>query len=150
MNIIVKTISERNDIMRKSAAYRLRQDRIMTFLRSAFAGVGALFVSVLLFSFVITRIDVPDGVIRLLSSVALCAGCYAASYTCAKHRRKNGLLTGLACGAFTFAVIFLLSLIIFRGVTGGGGFFSKLLMILSCSAIGGIVGVNSNTLKQPK
>ncbi len=136
--------------MRKSAAYRLRQDRIMTVLRSAFAGVGALFVSVLLFSFVITRIDVPDGVIRLLSSVSLCMGCFAASFTCAKHRRKNGLLTGLACGALTFAVIFLLSLIIFKGVTGGGGFFSKLLMILSCSAIGGIVGVNTKTLKQPR
>jgi len=135
--------------MRKSASYRIKQEKITAAVRSAFAGVGVLFLCVLLFSFIISRIDVSDGIVRLLASISLCAACFAASFVCARQRGRDGLVSGLIVGGLTFGIIFILSMFIYGGISGSGGFFSKLLMILSCSAIGGVVGVNAKTLKKP-
>ncbi len=135
--------------MRKSASYRSKQEKITAAVRSAFAGVGVLFLCVLLFSFVISKIDVSDGIVRLLASLSLCAACFSSSYVCARQRGRDGLVSGLFVGGITFGVIFILSMFIYGGISGSGGFFSKLLMILSCSAIGGIIGVNAKTLKKP-
>ncbi|MCM1328717.1 MAG: TIGR04086 family membrane protein [Ruminococcus sp.] len=129
---------------RKTTEERIKNERFMLISFAVLACVGAVFLAVTLFSALASLIDFSDGAFTALSSVALCAGCFAASFTAAKRRRRNGLLTGLICGGIIFAVLLLGGLIFVRSFTAGG-FFSKMLIIVICSAIGGIMGVNRQT-----
>ena len=127
---------------RKTSAERAKTEKIMLILNAGLACVGAVFLAVTLFSAIATVVDFGDGAFTVMAAIALCAGCFSAGFTAAKRRRRNGLKVGLACGAIIFAVTLLGGIIFVRGFSAGG-FFTKLLMILSCSAIGGIFGVNS-------
>lgn len=109
---------------------------------SLLIGIAATLLCLVVFSFVMTKLDAPDGIVSAMSSIALCVGSYFAGFVLSKRRRKNGLLTGIFCGIGIFIVTFLLGLL-FAQITPSLGIFSKLLMVLVCSAIGGVVGVNS-------
>jgi len=128
--------------MRKTPAERLRKERIMTTVYSILACIGAVFVTSLVFSWIATVIDLDSNSFRLMSSIALCAGCFGASFAAAKRHRKDGLKTGLKCGAIIFGVMLLGGIIFVRSFSFGG-FFTKMLIIMICSSLGGIIGVNS-------
>ncbi len=130
--------------MRKTVAQTERQERIMLAVTTILSCVGAVFICVSVFSAIIANLDVPDGVVTLMSTLSLCAGCFAAGYTASKRRRKNGLLTGVICGAIIFIVVFILG-IIFAGSFSAAGLFTKTIIIIVCSAIGGVAGVNIRT-----
>ncbi|MCH5349084.1 MAG: TIGR04086 family membrane protein [Oscillospiraceae bacterium] len=127
---------------RKTSAERAKAEKLLLVLNAGLACVGAIFLMVTLFSAIATVVDLSDGVFTVMASAALCAGCFSAGFTAAKRRRRNGLKVGLACGAIIFVFTLLGGIIFVRGFSAGG-FFTKLLMILACSAIGGIFGVNS-------
>ena len=129
---------------RKTPAERIRMERNIVIISAVLACVGAVFLAVTLFSAAASVVDFSDGAFNALSSIALCAGCFAASYTAAKRRRRDGLKTGLLCGAIIFGVLLLGGLIFVRSFSAGG-FFTKLLIIMVCSAIGGIIGVNKQS-----
>ena len=128
--------------MRKTPEERLRKERVLTVVYSILACIGAVFVTSLLFSAIATVIDLENGAFRLMSSIALCTGCFGASFTAAKKRRKDGLKTGLKCGAIIFGVTLLGGIIFVRSFSFGG-IFTKVLIIMVCSSLGGIIGVNS-------
>lgn len=128
--------------MRKTPAERLRKERITAVVCSVLACIGAVFVTSLIFSAIATVIDLSEGAFTVMSSIALCAGCFGASFVAAKRRRRDGLKTGLLCGTIIFGVTLLGGIIFVRSFSVGG-FFTKLLIILICSSLGGIIGVNS-------
>ena len=127
---------------RKTAAERIRNERILLVVHTILACVGAIFIVSTLFSAVASAIDLSDGTFTVMSSFALCAGCFSAGFTAAKRRGRNGIRPGLACGGVIFAATLLFGLIFVRSFSVGG-FFTKMLIILICSALGGIFGVNS-------
>ncbi|MGN0675489.1 MAG: TIGR04086 family membrane protein [Oscillospiraceae bacterium] len=127
---------------RKTPAERLRTERLIMVLQAAFACIGAIFVTLLVFSAIASAVDLSDGAFSVMSSISLCAGCFAASYTAAKRRRKYGIKTGIACGIIIFLAALLCGIIFVKSFSAGG-FFTKMLIILICSSIGGIIGVNS-------
>lgn len=101
-----------------------------------------ILLCILVFAFIISKIDVNDSIVTVLSCVALCVGAYVGGYFAAKKRRKNGLLMGVICALFMFFVILMISMFFIRTIAG----FSpslKLLLTIVCGAVGGIVGVNS-------
>lgn len=126
----------------RSVAERIRNERILLVLYTVLACIGAVFLASLIFSAIAAIIDLSDGTFSLMSSFALCAGCFSASFTAARRRGRHGIKSGLACGAVIFAAVFLFGIIFVRSFSVGG-FFTKLLIIMVCSAIGGIFGVNS-------
>ena len=115
-------------------------------LFSSLAGFVAVFLCVLLFAFVITKINATDKVISFMSGVALCVGAYAGGYISAKKRQKNGLLMGVLCGLFMFLIILLVGTVFVKAVSGCPPSV-KLILTLICGAIGGIVGVNSKNTR---
>lgn len=128
--------------MRKTPAERLRKERMIMVVHSILACIGAVFVISLFFSWIATIIDFDNSSFRLMSSVALCAGCFGASFAAAKKRQKDGLKTGLMCGVIIFGITLLGGFIFVRSFSVGG-FFTKVLIIMVCSSLGGIIGVNS-------
>lgn len=111
-------------------------------LSALLLGIGVTLLCLVLFSIVMTKVDTPDGVTSALSSIALCVGSYFTGYSISRKRRKNGLLTGIASGIMIFLLALLVGLLFFPSALTLG-IFSKLIMILICSTIGGVVGVNS-------
>lgn len=128
--------------MRKTPAERILRERITAIVHSIFTCIGAVFVTLFAFSAIGTVIDLSDGAFTIMSSIALCAGCFGASFVAAKRKKKDGMKTGLLCGAIIFGVTFLGGIIFVRSFSVGG-FFTKMLIILICSSLGGIIGVNS-------
>ncbi len=114
----------------------------VTVIYGTLACLGAVFVCLVIFSAVMTSIEISGGTLSVMSGLALSAGCFAASYIVAKRRGRKGMLTGLICGGAVFLLVLLCGIIFVRSFSAGG-FFAKLLMVLSCSGIGGIIGVNS-------
>ncbi|SDA17108.1 putative membrane protein, TIGR04086 family [Ruminococcus sp. YE71] len=117
-------------------------ENLLTAVLSAAAGSAALFAVILLIGFVITKVDVGDRVLSVLTSAALAVGAYVGGYVASRRRRQNGLLMGLLCGLGVFGVIFVCSYV-FAGAAGGFSATTKLVISLVSAGMGGIVGVNS-------
>ena len=128
--------------MRRSTEETRKRQTLTTVITAILSCLGAVFICMLIFSAVAANVDVSEGAFAVMSGAALSAGCFSAAYSVAKRRRRNGFLTGIACGGIVFVVVLLLGAIFVRSFSAGG-FFVKLLIVLSCSGIGGIIGVNS-------
>ena len=101
---------------------------------------------VLGFAFLLTKIDVPESVVSVVTAAALCIGAYVGGYVGARKNRRNGLLLGVMCGGVIFIILFLLSLIFVKSTEGlSGG--AKLFLVMLCGSVGGIVGVNSKNTR---
>ena len=109
---------------------------------SACVGCGAIFVAVLAFAYVITKIDATDLMLSVMSTAAL--GAYAGGYVCGKRQRRNGLLSGVLCGVFIFLIIVILSAL-FSKAAESFSVPAKLVLTLVCAGVGGVVGVNSKS-----
>ncbi len=127
---------------RKSTAERLRNERILLILHTVLACIGAIFTASAVFSAIASAVDLSDGTFTVMSSFALCAGCFSAGFTAANRRGRNGIKSGLACGLVIFAFTLIFGFIFVKSFSFGG-FFTKMLIILICSALGGVIGVNS-------
>ena len=113
---------------------------------SSFVGFVVVFLCVLLFAFIITKINATDKVISFMSGIALCVGAYAGGYISAKKRQKNGLFMGILCGLFMFLIILIIGSFFVKAVSGCSPSV-KLILTLVCGAVGGIVGVNSKNTR---
>ena len=113
-------------------------------LISTLTAFGIIAVFLTGFAFLMTRVDVSDFVIDVMTAVALGTGAYAGGYICGKGRRKNGLLMGILCG---FIIMFVISLmgVFLSEEKSGISVPVKLILCIVCAGIGGIVGVNSKS-----
>ena len=80
--------------------------------------------------------------VAAMGCVSLCGGSFTAGFVAAKRRRCKGLLIGLACGIAMYLVTFLIGLLLLQSFAAAGT-FSKLIFMVLCSCIGGVVGVNT-------
>lgn len=115
----------------------------LTSVISALGGFAAVFASVLVIGLIMTKIDISEQVLSVLTSAGLCVGAFTGGYIASRRRRHNGLLMGLLCGLTMFGVIFVGSYI-FAGAAGGFSASTKLIITLIGAGAGGIAGVNSN------
>ena len=126
---------------------RRRFDRVRgTIASRALLSAGWAILIVLLivlgFAYLLTKIDVPEPVVSVVTAAALCIGAYTGGYIGARRNRRNGLLVGVICGAMVFIALFLFSILFARSTEGlSGG--AKLFLVMLCGSVGGIVGVNS-------
>ena len=119
-----------------------KNSKLYLWLSSVGMGTVTTIACLMLFAFVMTRLDVSEGMVSTFGSVAVCVGSYFFSFLVGKKRRKDGILIGIICGGISFGVLIVLNLIFLRNPFTSA-FFSKLSMIIICSMIGGIIGVNS-------
>ena len=115
---------------------KFRNSKCCCTICAAAAGLLVIIILISGFSLLISCFDASDDLVSCMAAIALCAGSFAAGFIIAKRRRRHGLLTGLCAGVF-----------IYRPVSGT---FMKLILILLCSCIGGVCGVNTRICKPPK
>lgn len=119
------------------------------FIGAAAVGILVILIFISGFSLLISCFDASDDLVSCMAVVALCAGSFAAGFTAAKRRRRHGLCAGLGIGILIYIVIFLFGIVLMKSFSGAGTFM-KLILIILCSCIGGVCGVNTRMCKPPK
>ena len=118
------------------------QSPIWSTILAVLAGLAVVLLLLLLFSLLISNIDASEELVAAMGCVSLCSGSFTAGFVAAKRRRCKGLLIGLACGIAMYLVTFLIGLLLLQSFVAAGT-FSKLIFMVLCSCIGGVVGVNT-------
>lgn len=131
--------------MRKSAEEKAKRRFIVTVVIGVLAFLGAVFLLLMIFAAVSLRFDAAENIMSVMAAIILGAGCFAAAFVTANRRRKKGLLTGFLCGGIVFAAVLMCGLLFSESFTAGG-FMAKILLVMSCSGIGGVLGVNCNKM----
>lgn len=128
---------------------KFRNSKCCCTICAAAAGLLVIIILISGFSLLISCFDASDDLVSCMAAIALCAGSFAAGFIIAKRRRRRGLLVGLCAGVFIYLTVFLFGIILLKSFSGAGTFM-KLILILLCSCIGGVCGVNTRTCKPPK
>ncbi len=133
----------------KTFCCRLQDSRFCCIAGAIAAGLVIIILFISGFSLLMTSLDASDELVSCMAAVSLCAGSFIAGFIAAKKRRKHGLLTGLLCGAVIYFAVFFFGLILLRSFAGAGTFM-KLILIILCSCIGGVCGVNTRCRRPHK
>ncbi len=105
------------------------------------AGVVMTSIVLLLSALVMSRVDLPQSAVPLLSTGALMIGSFVAGYVSAWLIRSNGLVWGLLCGFLIFFVCMFCELFLMQGEVGELALY-KMAICAVASMIGGVLGVN--------
>lgn len=107
--------------------------------------IGLLCTSVLLmiFAFVLTLQDLPQGAILPIAIFAMAVGTFLSGYLSARIVGKKGLMCGFLSGLFCYLILAIVSLSVMH-FTLDAAQGIKLAVALVTSCFGGIVGVNAS------
>jgi putative membrane protein (TIGR04086 family) len=115
-------------------------------LRPAAVGVvaGAVICAALLalMSLLLSLRSVPQSMLEPMAVFAMCVGAFTAGGMSARIVHKNGLGCGLFTGLIFSAVLLVCGFAV-PGSQMGAGAFLKTAIVLMCSMLGGVLGVNS-------
>ena len=118
-------------------------DPIISLAAAVLCGSAAMLVSAAAFAALSYFIIGGTQFIGFFAGVSAAAGALTAGYVLGRYRRRYGLLSGIACGAVSYAVLSLAGVL----TVGAPAGLQKLLLLAAAGAFGGVVGVNS---KRPK
>ena len=118
---------------------------VKRFLRPIILGavVGALCCTLLLavMAAIVASQDIPKAAITPMAMVAAAAGSFIGGIASARIAKEKGLLVGAACGLLLFILVVLSGLAFLKEIRGAY-ILVKLAVMLVCSALGGVIGVN--------
>lgn len=105
------------------------------------AGMAVCLVILLLMAAIMTAKDIPQGAVTPMALVAAASGALTGGFTAACIAHENGWLLGAVCGLLLYVLIALTGFIFLQGIRGEQALL-KLLILVACGAVGGIIGVN--------
>ncbi len=103
--------------------------------------VISLIILTFIFSIVISKVDIPDNIISVLSTFIISFCSFISSLVCSKIIGSKGLLIGAICGVSICTILLLIGIIILNSSFSSIGLI-KSIAIISSSLIGGVIGVN--------
>ena len=112
-------------------------------LKAVTAGLFTMTVLLLLFSFLLTKMDVPLSLLGPVTQLITAVSCALSGFLLARKTRSKGLRNGAISGFLIFLVLLMLSFFFSDALDLQLVF--KLAVCLSAGAIGGICGVNAKT-----
>lgn len=113
----------------------------VTVLKAVAIGLLISTIMLLLFSFILSKKDLPFMLLVPYTSLCLAISCCVSGYFAARRTREKGLLIGALCGASIFLFLITFSLQQSPSITVIAPV--KLIISTASGAIGGIFGVNS-------
>ena len=115
---------------------------LINILISTGIGILIVFVLLLIMSLFALLLDLSEGVLSPLSTVALAIGTYFSAYISGKVIKEKSLFIGLIIGFLIFIIISIVSAIVSKSSLTLISLFHFLVTVLS-GVIGAIIGVNS-------
>lgn len=114
---------------------------MLTIVKAAVAGAVISASFLLLFSFVLSKKDLPLGFINHFTSFLIALASFSAGYIAAKNIKQRGMAVGAGCGIVIFVITALISFL--NSFEIGLLAAIKLAVSAVSGAIGGILGVNT-------
>jgi putative membrane protein (TIGR04086 family) len=145
-------MSKRNLRSRSKKAAKTRETGSVSvwypMLKAVTAGLFFLTALLLLFSFLLTKVDLPFSLIEPATLVMDALSCILAGFLAARAVRQRGLLIGGACGLLIGCVLLIISF--FFSDTVDLQLLLKMTVCTLGGAIGGVSGVNAKTRRRIK
>ncbi len=132
--------------MKKKRVSTETKKKIKVYALSILAGLLAYIISMVIFALIISNTDVPAIIVFIFSLIASGLFAFVSSFLLTKIVRKGGLITGGIIGVIVFIII---SIISFMLSEPGQASISliNLIATVAFGILGGVLGVNSKTLK---
>lgn len=111
------------------------------------AGIAVIIIILMLLALVISFGILPVSSCPAMASIALAIGGFTSGFISAKKHGKNGLVVGALCGTLLFIIFTLIGLAAFKSSPGGATLI-RLLIFLTSSSVGGIVGVGNGSKRK--
>ena len=111
-------------------------------LIGACVGAVCCLLVLLLLAAVLAATDVPKAAITPLAVVAAAVGAFIGGIVAARMAREKGLLLGAACGLVLFLLVLIAGFAVLKDIRGSYAVI-KLLVLIACGSVGGILGVNA-------
>ena len=115
-------------------------------LKAVAFGLLATTAVLLLFSFVMSKKDVPFMLLNPFSAGLLIFGSFLSGYLAARRIRERGLIVGAVCGLIVFFVL-IMGAFLNRFDVGLTALIKMIISIVS-GAIGGVIGVNAKSRRK--
>ena len=126
--------------MKKSVS-RGRNEMLFTLLWGLLSGAAVIAVGIFACAFVLTKQDLPESAAVSMGTACIAIGAAIAGFVAARIRGSQGMVVGAMTGGAMFLIMVVVSVLVsgtqFTVVT-----FVRLMLCISLSALGGIVGVN--------
>lgn len=118
-----------------------RNEMLFTLLWGLLSGVATVAVGIFMCAFVLTKQDLPESAAVPMGTACIALGAAIAGFVAARIRRSQGMIVGAMTGGAMFLLMLLVSIFVsgtqFTVVTP-----VRLMLCISLSALGGILGVN--------
>ena len=125
----------------KRSVSRGRNEMLFELLWGLLSGAAAIAVGILACAFVLTKLDLPESAAVSMGTACIAIGAAVAGFVTARIRGSQGMVAGAMTGGVMFLIMVIVSVLVsgtqFTVVT-----FVRLMLCISLSALGGIVGVN--------
>lgn len=111
-----------------------------------------LITIILLFavSVIATYLHLSDAIVQAAIVVISCICVFLCGFSSAKHRKKQGLLTGAIAGLLYAFVLYIVGSILLQQFMFSSVVFITIGVYIICGAVGGIFGINSKSKKTTK
>lgn len=119
---------------------------LVAMLKAVTIALLATTAVLLLFSFAMSKKDLPLSLLNPFSALMLALSCFVAGYLAARKLRARGLAVGAGCGLVIFLLLLLAS--VQNEFAVGMTAAVKLVIALCSGAIGGILGVNAKSRRK--
>jgi len=118
-----------------------KENKLPGLIRGVVTGIAAIFLLMLLASFLMDKCSLPPSSASLMLIPILILGGMAGGFTAAADLKKEGLLCGAVVGG-VLAAIELCAVVIATGDVPSGNAITKGVILLCSAMLGGIWGVN--------
>ena len=115
-------------------------------LMGLFWGLVVFAVAMSCFALVMLKADVPKAALFAMSTFAVGISAFVSGFASSRVVRKKGAIVGAVGSVPIFLVVFICSLVA-NGCSISNGLLIKLLIMLICGALGGILAVNMRSKK---
>lgn len=126
------------------------QEKVNTWALFLVAVIRFVFVTaalIFIFAAAINYLDVPLAYAPILATISVGLGGFSAANYISKRLGRRGAVTGFLAGVVIFAIITLVALFGNKGAVTMNTAFHFVIIVL-CSVIGGILGVNKKSKKE--
>lgn len=119
------------------------ENLVKPLLFGALLGLAIIIIALILLALIMSFGILPISASPALSSVSVAIGAFFAGFIAAKKFGKNGILIGTLCGAVLFALFTIIGLAAFSTAPSASTLI-RLLVFITASAVGGIIGVGGS------
>ena len=124
-----------------------KEKLFLNLAKGLICGVIAVFLGMLLFSFIAAKFELPPSVMPVLLIPILIFGGFIAGFSASAFIRKNGMFNGMIVGAM-LAAIELAAVLAATGQAPAGNAITKAVILIVSAMAGGILGVNKKSRKK--